>query len=233
MEKIWLKNYPKNVPAEIDPNCYSSLLDMFNQTVQVYRDRPAVTGLDITLTYNQLNQTSEFFAAYLQKLGLKKGDRIALMMPNIVQYSISAYGAFKAGLVIVNVNPLYTERELEHQLKDAKPEAIVVLENFAKTVELALPHVQLKHVIVARISDLMPMPKAFIVNWVMKYIKKAVPDYKIKQVVYFKQALTIGKKSKFISVSLSHNDLAFLQYTGGTTGISKGAMLSHGNMVAN
>ena len=225
MEKIWLKHYPKNVPAEINTTRYSSLLDLFRQTVKNYNDRPAVTGLGITLTYRQLDEKSDCLATYLQSRGLKKGDRIALMMPNIIQYLISLYAAFKAGLTVVNINPLYTEHELAYQLKDSTPKAIVVLENFAKTVEKALLQQPIEQVIIAKIGDLMPTVKALITDFVLKKVKKVIPIYTLQQAVYFNKALSQGKRLTFIPVELTAQDLAFLQYTGGTTGKAKGGWL--------
>ncbi len=233
MEKIWLQHYPEEIPADINPRAYSSVMAMFDQTVKTYGSRPAVTAFGVTLNYLELSKKSQQLAAYFQSIGLKKGDRVALMMPNVIQYLISLYAALRAGLVVVNVNPLYTERELEHQLGDAQPRAIIVLENFAKTVEQALPRLSIEQVIIARIGDMQPLPKSILTNWVVKRVKKAVPEYEIPGAITFTKALAVGRRCKFAPVELGLDDLAFLQYTGGTTGVSKGAMLTHGNIVAN
>ncbi len=235
MDNIWLASYPKGVPATINPDQFSSIADVFNYAVQNYADRPAISNMGTTLTYRQLDELSNAFAAYLQsKLGLKKGDKLAIMLPNVLQYVIALYGAFKVGLVVVNVNPLYTAKELVHQLNDAQAKALLVLENFAATVQKALPHLDLKHVIVTKFGDAFPSFKGFVFNFVVKYIKKMVAPYDLPPGTHsYKKVLKVGKLCQLKPVALCGDDLAFLQYTGGTTGVAKGAMLSHRNMVAN
>lgn len=234
MEKVWLKNYPSGVPAEINPDSYNSLVDVFEQTCKEYKDLPAFYNLGVTLTFHEIYTLSEAFAAYLQSvLNLKKGDRLAIMLPNLLQYPVVVFGALRAGLTIVNVNPLYTAPELIHQMRDSGAEVIVVLANFVNTVKEALADTQLKHVIVTQMGDLFPQPKAFLINFYLKYIKKKIPNVKIPQAISFNDVLAEGKKLTFRSVELSNQDIAFLQYTGGTTGVAKGAMLTHRNLVAN
>ncbi|MBD3653827.1 long-chain-fatty-acid--CoA ligase FadD [Kangiella sp.] len=234
MEKIWLKQYPKAVQETIDPDQYSSLLAMFDESVEKFGDRPAVTNLGVTLTYRELDQKARDFASYLQNgLGLQKGDKLALMMPNLLQYPVCLFGAFRAGLAVVNVNPLYTPRELEHQLNDSEANAIVILANFGDTLEKVVDKTALKHIIVTQVGDMCPQPKRFIVNFVVKYIKKMVPSFKLDQSHSFVEAMQKGAEQKVSPVELTSDDIAFLQYTGGTTGVSKGAILTHRNMVAN
>lgn len=234
MEKIWLKSYPQGVPSDINPDTYASLVEIFEESCNQFRERPAFYNLGVTLTYQQLNDYSRAFAAYLQhNLKLKKGDRIALMMPNLLQYPVALFGAFRAGLTVVNVNPLYTVPELINQLKDADTTTIVVLENFAATVEKAASVVPLKNIIITKIGDLFPRHKAFFIHVVLKYIKKKIPHLTLQNTIPFRQMVEQGKNLSFDPVSLSHDDIAFLQYTGGTTGISKGAILTHKNIVAN
>jgi long-chain acyl-CoA synthetase len=233
MEKIWLKSYPADVPEMINPDQYSSVSAILDETVKQYGDRPASKCLGHTITYRSMKEQSMQFAAYLQSEGFKKGDRLAIMLPNVTQFLICMYGALRAGIVVVNINPLYTERELEYQLKDAEVDTIVVLANFAHTVQLALPFVKLKRVIVTQLGDCHPPLKSKIINFMLKYVKKAVKSYKIPQAVTYKKVMNKAKKLKFTPVNVTGDDLAFLQYTGGTTGVSKGAMLNHRNMVAN
>lgn len=234
MEKVWLKSYPQGVPAEINPDQYKSLVDIFEQTCKQYQNLPAFYNLGVTLTFQEIYTLSEAFAAYLQSvLNLKKGDRLAIMMPNLLQYPVVLFGALRAGLTVVNVNPLYTPPELIHQLRDSGAEVIVVLTNFLGTVKEALPETHLKHVIVSNMGDLFPQPKAFLINFYLKYIKKKIPNVKIPQAMSFKNALTKGKQLTFKPVEVTNQDIAFLQYTGGTTGVAKGAMLTHRNLVAN
>ncbi len=233
MEKIWLKEYPQGVPAEIDLDEFSSLKDILEKSCQRFADLPAYSNLGMTLRYREIDRLSRDFAAFLQGLGLSKGDRVAIMMPNILQYPVAVFGVLRAGLVVVNVNPLYTPRELEHQLSDAGATVIVIVENFAHTLQQALVKTPVKTVVMTQLGDMLPLPKRLLVNFAVKYLKKLVPAWRIPSVVSFRQALRIGAERAFADVSLHHDDLAFLQYTGGTTGVSKGAMLTHGNLVAN
>ena len=234
MQKKWLPNYPDGVPAEIDPKEYATLIDVFKTSVERFRDLPAFTNMGTTLSYARIDQLSRDFAAYLQKeLGLKKGERLAIMMPNLLQFPVALFGALRAGLVVVNTNPLYTARELRHQLVDSGASAIVVLENFAHVVAKVVPDTQLKMVITTQLGSLLSSPKSTLVNFVVKYIKKMVPDFSLSHSITFKQALAIGAKHELGPVDIGFEDLAFLQYTGGTTGAAKGAMLTHRNMVVN
>ena len=234
MEKVWLKNYPPGVPEFIDTNEYKSLGDLFEQSINQFRDRPAYSNLGTTISYGELDQMSRDFAAYLTDVrGLKKGDRIAIMMPNIIQYPIVLFAALRAGLIVVNTNPLYTDRELEHQLTDSGAKAIVILDNFAHTLEEVIEHTELKTVISTKIGDMAPFPKSLLVNFVVKYIKKMVPAFKLPMAISFKTALAEGKGKPFAEAEIGHDDVAFLQYTGGTTGVAKGAALTHENMIAN
>jgi long-chain acyl-CoA synthetase len=207
---------------------------MLEASFATYKDLPAVSNMGKTLSYGELDQLSRYFAAYLQKIaGLEKGDRVAIMMPNLLQYPVAVFAALRAGLVVVNVNPMYTPRELEHQLKDSGAKAIVILENFAHTLAKVVDKTDVETVIVTQIGDMLPVPKRQIVNFVVRNVKKMIPDWKIRNSVPFKQAINDGKWQNLEDVELTHQDLAFLQYTGGTTGVSKGAMLSHKNMVSN
>lgn len=234
MEKIWFNNYPDGAPQTIDPDAYSSLVDMFEQAVKRHPDIPAYINMGKVLTFRKLEERSRAFAAYLQnELRLEKGERIALMMPNLLQYPIALFGALRAGLVVVNVNPLYTPRELEHQLNDSGATAIVIVSNFAATLEKVVFNTPVKHVILTRMGDQLSFGKRTLVNFVVKYVKKLVPKYKLPHAVSFREALSIGKQRQYVRPTIDKNELAFLQYTGGTTGVAKGAMLSHGNMVAN
>jgi long-chain acyl-CoA synthetase len=234
MDKIWLKEYPKGVPAEVNPDQYASLKAMFEERARKYAQRPAYSNLGTTLNYAELERLSRQFGAYLQKVaGLQKGERVALMMPNLLQYPVALFGVLRSGLVAVNVNPLYTERELEHQLKDSGAKAIVILENFATTLQAALPHVGLKHVIVTAIGDLLPAPKRQLVNFVVKRVKKMVPPWRIEGAVQFRDTLSQAARQMLDEVAVTGDDIAFLQYTGGTTGVAKGAVLTHRNMVVN
>ena len=233
-EKIWLKNYPPGVPAEINPDKYQSIAEVFEECCQKFSDRPAFYNMGITLTYKELDQLSQDFAAYLQNvLHIKKGDRVAIMLPNILQYPIALFGGLRAGMVIVNVNPLYTVPELVHQLQDSGSETIVVLENFASTLEKALPKTQIKNIIIARIGDFLSPLKAAAIHFLLKYIKRKIPSWNIPHAVNFKDVLKLGKQTSFTPVKINNQDMAFLQYTGGTTGIAKGAVLTHRNMIAN
>lgn len=234
MEKIWLKSYDAGIPAEIhvDPN--DSLAAYFERSCNKYPDRVALHNFGAELTYAQIEQKSRYFAAFLQsELKLQRGDRVAIMLPNLMQYVVALAGALRAGLVAVNVNPLYTAPEVQHQLKDSGAKAILVLANFAQVVEKALPGTAIEAVIVTEIGDLLPTFKRVLVNFVLKYIKRMVPAYKFERAYDFRQTLTIGTKQTFNKVNLTTKDIAFLQYTGGTTGVAKGAVLTHGNMLSN
>jgi long-chain acyl-CoA synthetase len=234
VEKIWLKNYTQGIPAEINPDAYPSLVEIFKEACSTYKNLPAFYNLGVTLTYREIETLSSAMASYYQhQLNLKKGDRLAIMLPNVLQYPIVMFGALLAGLTVVNVNPLYTTPELVHQIKDSGAETIIVLANFAKTVQEALTDTPLKHVIITNIEDLFPQPKAFFIHFVLKYIKKKIPNVNIPNAIRFKDALAAGKKSAYKPVQLQGQDIAFLQYTGGTTGVAKGAMLTHRNLVAN
>ncbi len=233
-DRPWLQSYPQGVPAEIDPDQYRSIADVFATSVRNYADRPAYSSFGKTLTYRQVDVLSTQFAAYLLgTLGLKKGDRVAIMAPNCLQYPIATFGILRAGLTVVNVNPLYTARELKHQLVDSGAAAIVVVDNFGHTVRDVLADTPLKQVITTGLGDMVGFPKGAIINFVLKYVKKMVPDYDIPGAVRFRDALEQGKRHSLPQVDIDPNDIAFLQYTGGTTGVAKGAMLTHRNLVAN
>ncbi len=234
MEKFWLKRYPAGVPADINPDAYTSLVEMFEQSVREFGDQPAYINMGQTLTYRELEEQSRAFAAYLQQdLALVAGDRVALMLPNLLQYPIALFGVLRAGMVVVNVNPLYTPRELEHQLKDAGCKAIVIVSNFASTLEKVVHRTGVRHVILTRMGDQLGLAKGTVVNFVVKYIKKLVPHYHLPNAISFRRALARGRHLQYIKPVIDSQDLAFLQYTGGTTGVAKGAMLTHRNMLAN
>ena len=234
MEKIWLKKYPPGVPAEIDTNEYASLKEIIETSCARFDVLPAYSNMGRTLSYRELDRLSYQFGAFLRSgLNLAPGDRVALMMPNLLQYPVAAFGALRAGLTVVNVNPLYTARELRHQLQDCGAETIVILENFAHTLTAVIGDTPIKNVITTRIGDLLSFPKSLLVNLVVKYVKRMVPTWKLPGSLDFKTALAKGQKLNLPEVSLNHDDIAFLQYTGGTTGVAKGAVLTHGNMVAN
>lgn len=234
MDKIWFDNYPPGAEKTIDVNQYESLVELFEQAVRRHPDIPAYINMGKVLTFRKLEERSRAFAAYLQnELRLEKGDRVALMMPNLLQYPIALFGALRAGLVVVNVNPLYTPRELAHQLNDSGAKAIVIISNFAATLEKVVFETGIQHVILTRMGDQLSFGKRTLVNFVVKYIKKLVPKYKLPHAVSFREALSIGKQRQYVKPQLQSSDLAFLQYTGGTTGVAKGAMLSHANIVAN
>ncbi|MBQ0437538.1 long-chain-fatty-acid--CoA ligase FadD [Providencia rettgeri] len=234
MEKIWLKNYPTDVPEEINPDRFASLAELLENAVSQYADQPAFINMGAVMTYRKLEERSRAFAAYLQNgLGLKKGDRVALMMPNLLQYPIVLFGILRAGMVVVNVNPLYTPRELEHQLNDSGAAAIVIVSNFAHTLEKIVYNTKVKHVILTRMGDQLSRPKATIVDFVVKYVKRLVPKYNLPDAISFRRAMHYGYRMQYIKPNIAGSDLAFLQYTGGTTGVAKGAMLTHRNMLAN
>lgn len=235
VEKIWLKSYPPGVPAEINPDAYQSIVEIFERSCRLYQDRNAFSNFGVNLTYRQLDKYTRDFAAYLQQvLHLKKGDRFAIMLPNILQYPVAMFGAMRAGLIIVNVNPLYTADELSYQVNNAGAQTLIALSNFAHTVEKALPIMPvMKHVIITSLGDLFPPAKAWFTNFILKYIYKKIPDWNIPQAINFKNAIKIGQEKNFTLVNMTNQDIAFLQYTGGTTGISKGAILTHRNLIAN
>ena len=234
MDRTWLKQYPPGVPADIDPDRYASLRDLFEEACAAHRHAPAFTNMGATLSYAQLDELSRAFAAWLQrKSGLVPGDRVALMMPNILQYPVALFGTLRAGMTVVNTNPLYTARELEHQLKDSGAKVIVIVENFMHVLQQILPRTDLKKVLVTRIGDLLGVPRGMIVNFVLKRVRKQIPDWKVPGASTFKGALGAGLGLNLDPVALGPEDIAFLQYTGGTTGVSKAAVLTHRNMVAN
>nr|WP_314628803.1 long-chain-fatty-acid--CoA ligase [uncultured Janthinobacterium sp.] len=233
MDKIWLKSYPDSVPAEIDCTQYRSVTHLLEESFQKYADRNAFVCMDKFLTYRELDKLSLQMGAWLQSKGLKTGARVAIMLPNVLQYPVAMAAILRAGYTVVNVNPLYTPRELQHQLIDSGSEAIIVLENFATTVEQVLPHTQVKHVIVATMGDMLGGLKGTIVNFVVRKIKKMVPAFSLPNAIGFNKMLAEGARLTLTPVQQGHDDIVFLQYTGGTTGVSKGAMLLHRNVIAN
>ena len=233
MDKIWLKSYPDSVPHEIDCTQYRSVTHLLEESFQKYADRNAFVCMDKFLTYRELDKLSLQMGAWLQSKGLSPGARVAIMLPNVLQYPVAMAAILRAGYTVVNVNPLYTPRELQHQLVDSGSEAIIVLENFATTVEQVLPHTQVKHVIVATMGDLLGGLKGTIVNFVVRKIKKMVPAFSLPGAIGFNKMLAEGARLKLQPVQQGHDDIVFLQYTGGTTGVSKGAMLLHRNVIAN
>ncbi len=232
MERIWLKQYPPGVPADIDVSQYTSLVELLEESFAKFADRKAFICMDKSISYRDLDEMSLALAAYLQSKGLQKGARVALMMPNVLQYPVSTAAVLRAGYAVVNVNPLYTPRELEHQLKDSGAEAIIVLENFATTVQQVIGKTAVKHVIVGSMGDLLGF-KGMIVNRVVRRLKKMVPAYSLPGAVTFNDALAAGRSMKLNKPKIARDDVAFLQYTGGTTGVSKGATLLHRNILAN
>ena len=234
VERVWLKAYPPGVPAEADTGRYASVPQLLGESCRKFASRPAFTNMDATIDFATLDRLSRDFAAWLAgEAGLSKGDRVAIMMPNLLQYPVALFGILRAGMVAVNCNPLYTPRELEHQLNDAGAKAIVILENFATTLEQVIAKTAVKKVVTTQLGDLLGFPKSLIVNWVVKHRKKMVPAWNIPGTVTIKTALSQGKGHPLEEPVLTHDDIAFLQYTGGTTGVSKGAMLTHGNIVSN
>ncbi len=234
MDKVWLKSYPEGIPAELPAAPYRSVRELFEQTFDAYPERPAFTNMGTTLSYREIDQLSMKFACYLQRsLGLERGERVAIMLPNILQYPVAMCGIFRAGLVVVNVNPLYTARELQHQLKDCGARCIVILENFAHILENVIGETAIQNVITTGLGDLLEFPRGALTNFVMRHIKRSVPNYSLEGSVTLKAALHAGENTGLEHVELGFADIAYLQYTGGTTGVSKGAMLSHRNMVRN
>ncbi len=233
LERPWLAEYPAGVPAEIDVNQYSSIVAMLEESIAQFRDRPAFSNLGKQITYGELDRLSQQFAGYLLgELKLKKGDRVAIMMPNCLQYPVALFGVLRAGLTVVNTNPMYTARELKHQLEDSGASAILVLDNFGHVVQQVVREKPIK-VIATGLGDMLGFPKGAVVNFVLKYVKKMVPDYDIPGAIRFRDALTLGQMHRLPEIDILPEDIAFLQYTGGTTGVAKGAMLTHRNMIAN
>jgi long-chain acyl-CoA synthetase len=234
LERPWLASYPAGVPQQIDLDEYPSIVSVLQSSLEKYRDRKAFTNMGRSITYAEVDKYSKQFAAYLLgELKLKKGDRVAIMMPNCLQYPIATFGILRAGLTVVNTNPMYTPRELKHQLVDSGASAILVLDNFGKTVQDVVADTSVKQVITTGLGDMLPFPKGAIVNFVLKYVKKMVPEYDLPGAIRFKNALTLGQMHTLPQIEIGHEDIAFLQYTGGTTGVAKGAMLTHRNLVAN
>jgi long-chain acyl-CoA synthetase len=233
MERLWLRSYPPGVPATIDLSRYASLVAMFEESFATFVDRQSCVCMGKSLSFQELDEASRAFAAWLQSRGLKRGARVAIMMPNVLQYPVAIAAVLRAGCAVVNVNPLYKPRELEFQLTDSGAEAIIVLENFALVLEKALPRTPVKHVVVASMGDMLGRIKGTLVNSVVRHIKKMVPAYSLPDSIKFNDVLAAGRRLKFIPPSVGPDDLAFLQYTGGTTGVAKGAMLLHRNLVAN
>jgi len=234
VEKVWLKSYPPGIPAEVRLDEFASIRAILERSCRKFADLPAFSCMGRTITYAQLDGLSRDFGSWLQNVaGLAKGARVAIMMPNVLQYPVALFGALRAGLAVVNCNPLYTPRELEHQLNDSGAEAIVILENFAKTFEEVAARTRVRHVVTTRLGDLLGFPRSLLVNLVVKHVKRLVPHWSIPGSTAFGAALAEGRRHTLTEPPLGHDDLAFLQYTGGTTGISKGAMLTHGNIVAN
>ncbi|NDY94807.1 AMP-binding protein [Wenzhouxiangella limi] len=232
-DKPWLSAYPDGVPAQIDLAEFSSIVDVIDSSCERFRDRVAYVNFGKELTYAQVDEYSRAFGARMQALGLKPGDRIAIMMPNVLQYPIAVFGALRAGLVVVNTNPLYTARELKHQLKDSGAKAIVIMENFANVLEAVIDDTDVEHVIITSVGEMIGFPKGTIMDFVLRRVKKMIPAYNLPNATRLSKVLAEGSRETLSPVKLTHDDLAFLQYTGGTTGVSKGAMLTHGNMVAN
>jgi len=232
MDRFWLKNYPKGVPAEVDPSQYSSLVALIDEAFSKYGARKAYDSLGKTITFGEVDALSKAFGAWLQQRGLARGARVAIMLPNLIQYPVAMAAVLRAGMVVVNVNPLYTPRELEHQLKDSGAEAIVILENFAHTLQQVIARTPIKHVVVASMGDLLGL-KGSVVNLVVRHVKKMVPPWALAGAVRFNDAIAQGRGHALAPVQVGHEDVAFLQYTGGTTGVSKGATLTHRNVIAN
>ncbi|MCP3674464.1 MAG: AMP-binding protein, partial [Gammaproteobacteria bacterium] len=234
MEKVWLKNYPKSSPENIEPGKYQSLVALIEESLDKHADKDAFTNFGVTLTFKELDEKSKQIASYLQHtLHLKKGARVAIMMPNLLQYPIALYGILRAGMVAVNVNPMYTSRELRHQLSDSGAEAIFILANFAHVLEEIIDETPVRRIIVTQLADLCPWPKRTLINGLVKYVKKMVPAFNLPNFDCFLKAMAKGADKTFTPTEINSDDIAFLQYTGGTTGVAKGAVLTQRNMVAN
>ena len=233
MEKIWLNHYDSRVAPEIDPDRYASIIDILDESVAKYGDKTAYINMGQTISFSELDSLSRQFAAYLMNNGFKPGDAIAIMMPNLLQYPVALFGILRAGMTVVNVNPLYTARELKHQLNDSQAKAIVIVENFAHTLDKVVADTGIQEVLLTSLADMLPAPKRWVVNFVVKHVKKMVPSYSLSGAKSFMSALKAGEKLTYERPEINNQDLAFLQYTGGTTGVSKGAMLTHRNMIAN
>ena len=232
-ERVWLDSYPEGVPADIDASQYESLLGLMADSFAKYANRTAYSFMGQDISYAQTDVKSQALAAYFQSLGLEKGDRVAIMMPNVPQYPVAVAAILRAGLVVVNVNPLYTPRELEYQLKDSGAKAIVIIENFAVTLQKCLAETQINHVVLCAMGDMLSMPKGAVVNFVVRNVKSLVPDFVLPGAIKFNQALSLGERATFVKPVVTSDDIAVLQYTGGTTGVSKGAVLLHRNVIAN
>ncbi|MEM7647322.1 MAG: AMP-binding protein, partial [Pseudomonadota bacterium] len=227
--EAWHQHYPKGIAPQIDVNNYQSINEVIATTVNKYSEKTAFSNMGIEMSYQEIDRLSDYFANYLtHKCGLKKGDRIALQMPNVLQFPVALFGAIKAGLIVVNTNPLYTEREMLHQFKDSQAKAIVILANFACHLEEIIDQTNIEHVIITEIGDLFPTVKKLVVNGAIRYVKKMIPKYSLPQATSFLKTLEEGKAYDFKLVESTRDDIAFLQYTGGTTGVAKGAMLTHG-----
>ena len=234
MDKAWLKSYPPGMPETIDVDAYQSVAEVFDQAVAKYGDSPSFTNLGTTLSYSEMDRLTDNLASYLQRLpNMRKGDRVAIMMPNVLQNPIAIFGVLRGGFTVVNTNPLYTTRELKHQLSDSGAKAIIVMENFCHVLQEVIDESPIQHVITTQLGDMLKFPKSLIVNLVVKHVKKMVPEFSLRHTTSFKAALKIGAQNPYNPVKCSHQDIAFLQYTGGTTGVAKGAMLTHRNMIAN
>ena len=233
MDKVWLKNYPEGVPAEADVDAYDSIVSLFEESVARFGDRPAYSNFGVTITYRELDERARALAAYLQGLGLEPGDRVSIMMPNLLSNPVAIFGVLLAGLTVVNTNPLYTARELEHQLNDSGARAIVIVENFASVLANVIGRTRVEHVVLVRMGDGLGFPKSALINFVVRRVKKMVPPYQLPGAVPFTRALDRGRGMTLRPAAPGRDDVAFLQYTGGTTGVAKGAALSHGNVVSN
>ncbi len=232
-DRVWLSSYPEGVPAEIDASQYDSLVSLMEEGFSKFADRTAYSFMGHDIGYRETDVKSQALAAYFQSLGLEKGDRVAVMMPNVPQYPVAVAAILRAGLVVVNVNPLYTPRELAHQLKDSGAKAIVIIENFAVTLQKCIANTQVKHIVMCAMGDMLSLPKAALVNFVVRNVKKMVPDFELSGAVKFNHALRVGRQAVYVKPLVRADDIAVLQYTGGTTGVSKGAVLLHRNVIAN